>query len=86
MAEEKEEISVIITGPDGEEQEYAQVEVIPFQGKQFAVLVAIPDSADEEEEPDIILARMDTDEQGEIEYLPPTDEEYDAVADIYDAM
>ena len=35
---------------------------------------------------DIILARIDTDENGEAEYVPPTDDEYDAVADIYDAM
>ena len=41
---------------------------------------------DDEEEPDIILARIDTDENGEAEYVPPTDDEYDAVADIYDAM
>ena len=46
----------------------------------------IQDFRDDEEEPDIILARIDTDENGEAEYVPPTDDEYDAVADIYDAM
>ncbi len=85
MAEEKEEISVVLTDDEGNEIECAQVEVIPFQGKQFAVLVVIP-SAETEEEPEIILSRMDTDENGEVVYVPPTDEEYDAVADIYDAM
>lgn len=59
--------------------------MIPFSGKEFAVLVSIPESEDEEE-PDIILARIDINENGEAEYVPPTDEEYDAVADIYDAM
>ena len=54
--------------------------------EEFAVLVSIPTSEDDEEEPDIILARIDTDENGEAEYVPPTDDEYDAVADIYDAM
>ncbi len=85
MAEEKEEISVVLTDDEGNEIECAQVEVIPFQGKQFAVLVVIP-SGETEEEPDIILARMDKDEKGEVVYVPPTDDEYDAVADIYDAM
>ena len=48
--------------------------------------ISIPEKEDSEEEPDIILARIDRDENGEAVYLPPTDEEYDAVADIYDAM
>ena len=87
MAEKKEDpIVITITGPDGEEKDYAQDVVIPFAGKEFAVLVSIPESDADTEEPDIILARIDTDENGEAEYVPPTDEEYDAVADIYDAM
>lgn len=87
MAEKKEEAIIItVTGPDRDERDYAQDVVIPFQGKEFAVLVSIPTSEDDEEEPDIILARIDTDENGEAEYVPPTDDEYDAVADIYDAM
>lgn len=85
MAEEKEEICVGLVDENGKEIECAQVEVIPFQGKQFAVLVVIP-SGETGEEPDIILARMDKDEKGEVVYVPPTDDEYDAVADIYDAM
>lgn len=87
MTEKKEEpIVITITGPDGDERDYAQDVVIPFAGKEFAVLVSIPESDGDTEEPDIILARIDKDENGELEYVPPTDEEYDAVADIYDAM
>lgn len=86
MTEKKEDpIIITITGPDGSEKDYVQDTVIPFSGKEFAVLVSIPESEDEEE-PDIILARIDINENGEAEYVPPTDEEYDAVADIYDAM
>ena len=86
MTEKKEDpIIITITGPDGREKDYVQDTVIPFSGKEFAVLVSIPESEDEEE-PDIILARIDINENGEAEYVPPTDEEYDAVADIYDAM
>ncbi len=86
MTEKEEPIVVTITGPDGEEKDYAQDVVIPFAGKEFAVLVSIPNSEDEAEEQEVILARIDLDENGEAEYVPPTDEEYDAVADIYDAM
>lgn len=86
MTEKKEDpIIITITGPDGSEKDYVQDTVITFSGKEFAVLVSIPESEDEEE-PDIILARIDINENGEAEYVPPTDEEYDAVADIYDAM
>ncbi len=75
-----------LPGPEGDERDHVQDTVIPFAGKEFAVLVSIPEKEDSEEEPDIILARIDRDENGEAVYLPPTDEEYDAVADIYDAM
>lgn len=87
MTDNKEEpICVVITSPEGIESEYAQDTVIPFAGKQFAVLVEVLDEKDGDKEPDILLARIDIGENGEPEYVPPTDEEYDAVADIYNAM
>lgn len=79
-------VIVTITSPDGKEQDFAEDVVIPFGGKQFAVLVAIPETEEDMEDPEIILARIDTDENGEAIYVPPTDEEYDAVAEIYDTM
>ena len=87
MSEVKEEpIIVTITGPDGSEADYAEDTVIPWEGRNFAVLVSIPLSEDDKKDPDIILARIDADENGEPAYVPPTDEEYDAVAEIYDKM
>lgn len=87
MAEHTEEpIVVTITAPDGSEQDFAQDVVIPWAGKEFAVLVSIPESETDTREPEVILARIDTDENGEPEYVPPTDEEYDAVEAIYNAM
>ena len=47
MTEKEEPIVVTITGPDGEEKDYAQDVVIPFAGKEFAVLVSIPNSEDD---------------------------------------
>ncbi len=82
----EEPIVVTITGPDGSEQDFAQDVVIPYDGKEFAVLVSIPESESDTKEPEIILARIDTDENGEAEYVPPTDEEYDAVEAIYNEM
>ena len=82
MAEEKmEAVPVIITGPDGQEK------VIPCAGEKFAVLVALPDYADQVEDGlDIILTKMVTNENGEVEYIPPTDKEFEAVAEIYEKM
>ncbi len=87
MADMKEEpIVVTITAPDGSEQDFAQDVVIPYQGKQFAVLVSIPELEEDTKKPEIILARIDMDDNGEPEYVPPTDEEYDAVEAIYNEM
>ena len=88
MAEEKmEAVPVIITGPDGQEREYVEEKVIPFAGENFAVLVALPDYADQVEDGlDIILTKMVTNENGEVEYIPPTDKEFEAVAEIYEKM
>lgn len=86
MENKEEAIIVGVEGPDKVEREYVQDTIIPFAGKQFAVLVSIPESEDDTEEPEVLLARVDVDEKGEEEYVPPTDEEYDAVAAIYNEI
>lgn len=44
MTDKKEDpIIITITGPDGDERDYVQDTVIPFAGKEFAVLVSIPE-------------------------------------------
>ncbi len=87
ILQEEETVNVVtMTDSEGNETEFVEDVVIPYAGKQFAALVRIPASAEDEEEPDIILARMETDESGEIAYVPPTDEEFDAVSEIYENM
>ena len=47
MTDKKEDpIIITITGPDGDERDYVQDTVIPFAGKEFAVLVSIPEKED----------------------------------------
>lgn len=79
-------VIVSITDTEGNVRDYVQDTVIPFAGEQFAILVSIPEREDSEEEPEILLAKITEGEDGEAEYIPPTDEEYDAVADIYETM
>lgn len=85
------ELNVItITDDDGNETYYEEDVIIPYNGKNFAVLISIP-SEDEEEghqhdEPEAIIARIEEDENGELSFEAPEDEEFDAVADIYSQM
>ena len=85
LQNDEEVVIVEVEGPNGEEEYYAQDIIIPYNGKQFAVLVSIPDDdAPEDEEPDLILARMDTTADGEIEYVSPEEDEFEAVQKLYD--
>lgn len=86
LQNDEEVVIVEVEGPNGEEEYYAQDIIIPYNGKQFAVLVSIPDDDASEEEPDLILARMDTTEDGEIEYVSPEEDEFEAVQKLYDDM
>lgn len=47
MAEQKEPIIISVSDPGGIERDYVQDVVIPFAGKEFAVLVSIPEDGGE---------------------------------------
>lgn len=84
-AADEEVIVVLIEGPNGEEEYYAQDVLIPYDGKEFAILVSV--SEDEtEEEPQVIVARMDRDDDGEIVYVSPEEDEFTAVEKLYNEM
>ncbi len=82
---DEEVIVVLVEGPNGEEEYYAQDVVIPYNGKEFAVLVAVNDE-ETEEEPEVIVARMDQDDEGEIVYVSPEEDEFTAVEKLYNEM
>ena len=97
MQAEGEEVDVVVlTDEQGNESYFMEEMVIPYEGKNFAVLVSIDDDCCEDEECDChdheheedycIIARIDFDENGEAVYVGPTDEEYEAVAALYDEM
>lgn len=86
MAEEKQPVLVKITGPDGTERAFVEDVVIPYDGKEFAVLVSIPESKEDTSVPDIVLTRKVRGDNGEDEYLSPSDEEFEAVAELYSKM
>ena len=98
MQEDAEEVQVVVlTDDNGNEAYFMEEMIIPYEGKSFAVLVSIDEDCCEDEDCDChhhheeedehdycIIARIDFDEYGEAVYVAPTDEEYEAVAELYD--
>lgn len=94
---EGEEVDVVVlTDEDGNESYFMEEMVIPYNGKSYAILVALDDCCEDEEcdchdhdhedEDSCIIARIDFDENGEAVYVGPTDEEFEAVSAIYENM
>ena len=78
---EDQEAVVVITDEKGNETYYLEEMVIPMDSKNFALLTQIPenDDTDPDDEANVIIARVDFDENGDPVYLDPTDEEFEAV-------
>lgn len=86
---EDQEAVVVITDEKGNESYYLEEMVIPMDNKNSALLTQIPEEDDtdpDEAEDNVIIARMDFDENGEPVYLDPTDEEFDAVRRAYEEI
>lgn len=86
---EDQEAVVVITDEEGNETYYLEEMVIPMDQKNFALLTQIPgedDTDPDDEEDNVIIARVDFDENGEPVYLDPTDEEFEAVRKAYEEI
>lgn len=95
----EEEQIVVITDDDGNELYFREEMVVPVGNKKFAILAEISiedcecedeachchDDAEDEEE-NVIIARIEFDENGEEVYLAPTDEEFDEVKVAYEKL
>ncbi len=97
--EEMQENIVVITDEEGNESYFVEEMVIPVGNKNFAVLVGIDEDGcgcededchchehEDDEEENVIIARIDFDENGEPVYLGPTDEEFEAVKAEYEKI
>ncbi len=97
--EAEEEVTVVvITDEDGNEVEFMQEMVVPVGDKQFAILVGLDEDEcdcddeecghhhhdhDDEEDENVIVARIDYDENGDAIYVAPTDEEFEEFQKVY---
>lgn len=97
LDEMEDDVVVVITDEDGNESYYREEMIIPVGEKKFAILVPIDtddcDCSDDDhdceccgDDGDALIARIDTDENGEEIYIDPTDEEYDAVLRAYEEL
>ena len=95
IEEFEDEPVVVMTDEAGNEYYYREDMIIPIGDKKFAVLVSLEDECECEEdtcdcgcedEVDIFIARIDTNENGEEIYVDPTDEEFEQVRDAYENL
>lgn len=101
MAEDKEfledgDATVIeFTDEDGTKFYYEEEMIIPVGEEQYALLVGLHGDDDHEEgcgcgcedgDEDVIIAKIVKNEDGEEEYVEPTDEEFERVQKAYDAL
>lgn len=97
LEEMEEDLIVVMTDEEGNEYYYREEMIIPVDEKRYAILV--PVDIDEEgcgcgdaecgcgdDEIDVFIARIDTDENGEEVYVDPTDEEFEQVRQAYEEL
>ncbi len=93
---EEDDVVVVMTDEDGNEFYYQEEMIIPVGDDKYALLVGLHDEDGEghehgcgcgcEDDEDVLIAKIVTNEDGEEEYVEPTDEEFEAVQKAYDAL
>lgn len=89
-------IVVEFSDADGNSYLYEQEMIIPVNGEKFALLIGVEDEEHghehgcgcgcEDGDEDVLIAKIVMNENGEEEYVEPTDEEFEAVQKAYDAL
>jgi len=89
-------VVVVMTDDQGNEYYYEEEMIIPVGEDKYALLVGIHNEEDGhdhcgcgcgcEDDEDVIIAKIVIGEDGEEEYVEPTDEEFAAVQKAYDAL
>ena len=82
------DILVEMTDTDGNVFLYSEEMIIPVDGENFALLIAIHEDDEEifEDDDEVIIAKIILNEDGEEEYVEPTDEEFERVQQAYEKL
>lgn len=89
MAPIEDESAVVeMVDDDGNVFLYTEEMIIELDNKRFAILVELPAEDEElEDEPEVIIAKIVLDDDGEDLYIDPTtDEEFERVQEAYDKL
>ncbi|WP_313971989.1 DUF1292 domain-containing protein [uncultured Selenomonas sp.] len=98
ILDEDADVIVEMTDEEGNSYYYREEMIIPVGDDKFALLIGIHDEEEEEEHAhscgcgcgehneDVLIAKVVMGDDGEEEYVEPTDEEFDAVQRAYDAL
>ena len=98
ILDEDADVIVEMTDEEGNSYYYREEMIIPVGDDKFALLIGIHDKEEEEEhahscgcgcgehDEDVLIAKVVMGDDGEEEYVEPTDEEFDAVQRAYDAL
>ena len=98
ILDEDADVIVEMTDEEGNRYYYREERIIPVGDDKFALLIGIHDEEEEEEhahscgcgcgehDEDVLIAKVVMGDDGEEEYVEPTDEEFDAVQRAYDAL
>ena len=98
ILDEDADVIVEMTDEEGNSYYYREEMIIPVGDDKFALLIGIHDEEEEEEhahscgcgcgehDEDVRIAKVVMGDDGEEEYVEPTDEEFDAVQRAYDAL
>lgn len=92
-----EDVMVVMTDEEGNEYYYQEEMIIPVGDQRYALLVGIHEDEDDhghgcgcgcgcEDDEDVLIAKIVVNDEGEEEYIEPTDEEFEAVQKAYDAL
>ena len=98
ILDEDADVIVEMTDEEGNSYYYREEMIIPVGDDKFALLIGIHDEEEEEEhahscgcgcgehDEDVLIAKVVMGDDGEEEYVEPTDDEFDAVQRAYDAL
>lgn len=98
ILDEDADVIVEMTDEEGNSYYYREEMIIPVGDDKFALLIGIHDEEEEEEhahscgcgcgehDEDVLIAKVVMGDDGDEEYVEPTDEEFDAVQRAYDAL
>ena len=97
ILDEDADVIVEMTDEEGNSYYYREEMIIPVGDDKFALLIGIHDEEEEEHahscgcgcgehDEDVLIAKVVMGDDGEEEYVEPTDEEFDAVQRAYDAL